>query len=340
MFQISARSGKKFFKRNVSSYLLTRIYRSQIAHDTADRILREIAWDAFKRKPSLADEGKTVCHSGSFWFEYFPDTTFPVEYSVSINFQEEDGTSAENVNVYFTESHILHIDALLRNTKCFDFDYLKQIMAVALKEELRKPTESLPSDIPSMPKEVLNNAELVRVDDDGTLKKALQKAITFLENTSVFALTEQDISDLVNVAYEKKELKDKFFLYDDYRTVSKVVLDILFNNSKFTELGEVANLLDRFYCCHKSIGEYLSCFQKDSVNVDLFFEWLSSSVNYLAENMSFSIEEVCDRIFNKWEMWKYQTFEPFTVPFETSSPNLFIDGYNPCVNDEGEGNGQ
>lgn len=340
MFQISARSGKKFFKRRISSYLLTRIYRSQIAYNTADRIMREIAWDAFKRKPSLTDERETVCHSGSFSFEYFPDTTFPVEYSVSINFQEEDGTSAENANVYFNQSHVLCVDELLRNTKCFDFDYLKQMVAVALKEELRKPTESLPSDIPSMPKEVLDNAELVRGDDDGTLKKTLQKAITFLGNPSVFSLTEQDISELVNVAYERKELKEKFYIIDDYGTVSKVALDILFNNSKFMELGEVANLLDKLYFCRRAANEYLSCFQKDTINYKSFHEWLSSSVNYLAENMSFSIEEVCDRIFNKWEMWKYQTFEPFTVPFETSTPNLFIDGYNPCLTNEGEGNGQ
>ena len=341
MFQISARSGKKFFKRKVSSYLLTRIYRSQIAHDTADRILREIAWDAFKRKPSLADDGETVCHAGSFSFEYFPDTTFPVEYSISINFQEEDGTSAENVNVYFNESHILHIDALLRNTKCFGFDYLKQMMAVALKEELRKPTESLPSDIPSMPLEVLDNAELVRADNDGTLKKTLQKAITFLGNTSAFMLTEQEISNLVDVAYGKKELKEKFYLIDDYGTVSKVALDILFNNSKFMELGEVANLLERLSSFHRAVDEYLSYFQKDAIDYHSFHEWFYSSVNYLAENMSYSIEKVCDKIFYKWEMRKFHPFEGLVLrPYVVSSVDLFIDGYNPCLTNEGEGNGQ
>lgn len=341
MFQISARSGKKFFKRNVSSCLLTRIYRSQNAHNTADKILREIAWDAFKRKPSLTEDGETVRHSGSFSFEYFPDTSFPVEYLVSINFQEEDGTSAENVKVCFNDSHVLRIDAALRNKKWFDFDYLKQMVGIALKEELRKPTEFLPTDVTSMSKDVLDNAELVRGDDDGTLKRTLQKAITFLKDTSSFMLTEQDISELVNVAYEKKELKEKFYLCGDYGTVSKVALDILFNNSKFMELGEVANLLERLSSFHRAVDEYLSCFQKATINYKLFREWFTSSVNYLAENMSYSIEEVCDKIFYKWKLRELQPFEGIMLrPYEVSSVDLFIDGDNPCLTNEGKGNGQ
>lgn len=339
MFQISARSGKRFFKRMINYYLMTRIYRCQNAHNTADKLLRDIAWDAFKRKPTLTEGEEAVRHSGSFSFAYAAETFFPVEYSVSINFEEENGTSAEDENICFIDSHVLCVDSVLKNASGFELDNLKQKIAIAFIDEFRKPTECLPSDVPSMPLEVLDNAELVRADNDGTLKKTLQKAIAFLGNTSAFMLTEQEISDLVDVAYGKKELKEKFYICGDYGTVSKVALDILFNNSKFTELGEVANLLDRFYFCSRAANEYLSYFQKDTINYESFREWLSSSVNYLAENMSYSIEKVCDRIFNKWEMLKYQPFDPSLYPFDTSTLNLFIDGYEPRLINEGEGNG-
>ena len=341
MFQISERSGKRFFKRRISYYLLTRIYRCQNAHNTADKLLRDIAWDAFKRKPTLTEGEETVRHSGSFSFAYAAETFFPVEYSVSVNFKEGNGTSAENENICFIDSHVLCVDSVLKNASGFELDNLKQKIAIAFIDEFRKPTECLPSDVPSMPLEVLDNAELVRADNDGTLKKTLQKAITFWGNTSAFMLTEQEISDLVHVAYGKKELKEKFYLCGDYGTVSKVALDILFNNSKFMELDEVANMLERLSSFHRAVDEYLSCFQKDTINYKSFREWLTSSVNYLAENMSYSIEEVCDKIFYEWEMRKLHPFEGLLLrPYEVSSVDLFIDGYNPCLTNEGEGNGQ